>query len=68
MTKEEMARKNHERKAKATEIWNMWQESLGLALHIFVSLIIKTTTPADEHAAASDKMPVTCSIMIIFTT
>lgn len=63
MTYEEIARRNQEIKANATEIWYISHESLASNLQIFVSLRSRTTTPADEQAAASDSIAVTCTIV-----
>ena len=50
-------------KAKATEIWNLLHGRL--LLQKCKSLEYRTIIPADEHAAASDKVAVTCKFRII---
>lgn len=65
MTYEEIARRNQEIKANPTEIWYISHESLLSNLQILVSLRSRTTTPADEQAAASDSIAVTCTIVDI---
>lgn len=60
MTKEDTARRNQETKAIATEILNILQASCFSTLQKLVLLLRRITTPADEHAAASDRTEVTC--------
>lgn len=55
-----MARKNHERKAKEIEIWNILHARFGFAVQILESPANRTITPADELAAPSDRIAVTC--------
>lgn len=47
-------------KAKEIEIWNILHASFGFILQIFKSPTKRTITPADEHAAPSDRIAVTC--------
>lgn len=60
MTYEDMARRNHEAKAKAMAIWNIPHDKFASMKHIFVSLEKSTITPAEEQAAARDRVEVTC--------
>lgn len=60
ITWEDMAIRNQVTKAKATESWNRLQGRCIWALQKFKSLAYKTAIPADEHAAARDKVAVTC--------
>ena len=43
-------------KAMATEIWYLLHVRCLLVAHAVRSLVYNTTIPADEHAAASDKV------------
>lgn len=61
MIQEDTARRNHEAKAKAMDIGNILQEKLVSFLQKSVSLVNRTATPADEHAAARDSIAITCN-------
>ncbi|KAJ0855707.1 hypothetical protein HanRHA438_Chr14g0676311 [Helianthus annuus] len=52
-------------KAKAIEIWNVLHDNAACDLQMFVSFMNTTMTPADEQAAASDRIAVTCLHIII---
>lgn len=55
-----MATKNQVTKAKAMEISNLAHGRPCCVLQKSKSFAYKTATPADEHAAASDRVAVTC--------
>ena len=57
-----MARRNHDAKAKAMDIWNISHDKFKLSLQIFVSLMKSIITPAEEQAAARDRVAVTCKM------
>lgn len=65
MTKEDIARRNQETKAKATEILNVLQASCFSTRHKFVSPPSRITTAVAEHAAASDRTEVTCHAQLV---
>lgn len=58
---DDIAAKPQLKKAKPTEIWNQLQEREA-CLQNNVSFVNKTVTPADEHAAASERSAVTYRI------
>ena len=63
-----MAIKNQVMNAKAMDIWNLLHGICISALQKSRSLAYSTITPADEHAAASDKVAVTCTSNNYFHT
>ena len=62
-----MAVKNQVMNAKAMEIWNLLHGICIAGLQKSKSLAYSTITPADEHAAARDKVAVTCTLNNYFT-
>lgn len=60
MTRDEAAVNVQERKANAVDSWNIPQGNPGNLLQKFTSFSNNTTTPAAEHAAANDRIAVTC--------
>lgn len=60
MMYEDKARRNHDAKAKAMDIWIMLHDRFKSDLQIFVSVTKSTITPAEELAAARDRVAVTC--------
>lgn len=62
MMYEDMARRNHDAKAKAMDILNILHDKFRSSLQISVSLVKSTITPAEELAAARDRVAVTCKM------
>lgn len=60
MIRDEAAINVQERKANAVDSSNMPQGNPGTLLQKFTSFSNNTTTPAAEHAAANDRIAVTC--------
>ncbi|KAL4576304.1 hypothetical protein LXL04_012396 [Taraxacum kok-saghyz] len=67
-TYEEMARRNQAMKAKAMDIWKVLHASDPCNLQMSVSFINRIITPADELAAASDRITVTCATCCYYKT
>ncbi|KAL5220057.1 hypothetical protein ABZP36_024770 [Zizania latifolia] len=65
ITRADVALHAQERKANAVASSNLPQRSRGSLLQAYISLSKKTATPAAEHAAANDRIAVTC-IMIVY--
>jgi hypothetical protein len=60
MIRDEAAINAQERKASAVDSSNKPQGNPGTLLQKFTSFSNNTTTPAAEHAAANDRIAVTC--------
>lgn len=55
-----MAMRSHVTNAKAMDSSNFWHGKRDVPVQNFKSFSYKTAIPAEEHAAASDKVAVTC--------
>ena len=60
-----MAIRNHVTIARAMASSNLWHGRCDGPVQNFKSFAYKTAIPADEHAAASDKVAVTCIPYVI---
>lgn len=65
MTWEDMATRHQVMKDRTMESSNLLHEDCIVPLQYFKSLAYKTAIPAEEHAAASDRVAVTCITSVI---